>query len=112
MHRFPKSLSYVILDALEKVYLAGFLLLAFTSLFPALMERRRISTKVCIPSNEFSCGEPEGQVGTGVSQTMEFLPLMLTSVYCAIGLVWGFLRLMFIYLHEETAYQGQLSGLR
>lgn len=113
VRRFPKSLSYVILDTLEKVYLAGFpVLLAFTSIFPALMERRRISADICIPSDEFSCPEPEGQLGTGMSHTMEFLPLMLTSVYCAIGLVWGFLRLMFIYLHEETTYQGQLSGLQ
>lgn len=42
---------------------------------------------------------------------MEFLPLMLTSVYCAVGMVWGFVRLLFVYLNEETTYQGQLSSV-
>ncbi|KAG5648694.1 hypothetical protein DXG03_000040 [Asterophora parasitica] len=94
VYEFPKSLPYVILDGLEKIYLAGFpLLLAFVSLFPALVDRQRSSAE-----------------GSRLAE-MEFLPLMLTSVYCAIGLNWGFLRLMFIYLHEETTYQGQLSGL-
>lgn len=32
------------------------------------------------------------------SSTMEFLPLMLTSVYCAIGLLWAFGRLSWIYM--------------
>ncbi|KAF9469085.1 glucosyltransferase [Collybia nuda] len=111
VYEFPKSLSYVILDTIEKVYLAGFLpLLAFTNFFPALI-RWWMSTAVCIPSSKISCPELASRP-TGASLTMEFLPLMLTSVYCAVGLVWGFLRLIFIYLHEETTYQGQLSGLR
>lgn len=29
---------------------------------------------------------------------MEFLPLMMTSVYCALGITWAFLRLSFLYL--------------
>jgi alpha-1,3-glucosyltransferase len=40
------------------------------------------------------------------------LPLMVTSIYCAFGLMWSFLRLGFIYLHEETTYQGQLSEIK
>ncbi|KAF8076270.1 glucosyltransferase [Lyophyllum atratum] len=113
VYEFPKSLPYVILDGFEKIYLAGFpLLLAFVSLFPALVDRQRITANICIPSGEFSCPNPDVIQGTEGSRlaAMEFLPLMLTSVYCAVGLVWGFLRLMFIYLHETT-YQGQLNGL-
>jgi alpha-1,3-glucosyltransferase len=29
---------------------------------------------------------------------LEFLPLMLTSVYCAVGIVWAWLRLSWAYL--------------
>ncbi|GLB33692.1 putative ALG6 ALG8 glucosyltransferase family protein [Lyophyllum shimeji] len=114
VYEFPKSLPYVFLDGLEKIYLAGFpFLLAFVSIFPAYLERRRITADVCVPSEAFSCPDPDGTTRTDGSHlaAMEFLPLMLTSLYCAIGVVWGFLRLMFIYLHEETTYRGQLSAL-
>lgn len=77
--RFPKSLPFVILDMLERSYLYGFALLqAFVILFPILISRSS--------STETS--------------TMEFLPLMLTSVYCAVGLVWAFLRLSVLYLQQ------------
>jgi len=73
------------MDLLERIYLAGFpLLLVFTTFFPLLGQRSAV----------------------------EFLPLMLTSLYCSIGLIWSFLRLGFIYLHEESSYQGQLSELK
>ena len=29
---------------------------------------------------------------------MEFFPLMLTSLYCALGIVWAWLRLSWVYL--------------
>ena len=35
------------------------------------------------------------------SSTMEFLPLMLVSVYCAVGVVWAWLRASAIYLARE-----------
>ncbi|KAJ3823677.1 glycosyltransferase family 57 protein [Lentinula raphanica] len=94
VYEFPKSLSYVILDLFEKTYLGGFVLLQiFVASFPV------------IASWKSSTDEPS-------SNGMEFLPLMVTSVYCAIGLVWGFMRLIFIYLHEDTTYQGQLSTIQ
>ncbi|KAF8665609.1 hypothetical protein AX16_000065 [Volvariella volvacea WC 439] len=88
VYEFPSSLPYVIIDTAEKCYLAGFpILLGFVSLFPVVS--RCFST-------------PEG------TQAPNFLPLLVTSVYCAIGLVWGYIRLMFIYLNEAS-YQGQLD---
>ncbi|KAF8165457.1 glucosyltransferase [Crassisporium funariophilum] len=117
VYEYPKSLSYVIMDFFEKLYLAGFtVLLLFVSVFPLLQHRsgESIRTDTCVPSDAFSCAKPEAsqaQFSAGPS-TMEFLPLMVTSVYCSIGLVWSFMRLGFIYLHEESTYQGQLSQVK
>ncbi|KAF9226448.1 glycosyltransferase family 57 protein [Gyrodon lividus] len=75
VYEFPTSLPWVILEQLENAYLAGFVLLqAFVLVFPVL-----------------SSGSSE----------VEFLPLMITSVYCAIGLGWAFIRLSIIYLKQE-----------
>lgn len=102
--RYPKSLVFVIMDMMEKLYLAGFpFLLAFVSLFPAYMNRGN--------TNGTTVGSETGEGGV-VGSAMEFLPLMVTSVYCALGIVWGYLRLLFIYLNEERTYQGQLSTIR
>ncbi|KAJ3910172.1 glycosyltransferase family 57 protein [Lentinula edodes] len=102
VYEFPKSLSYVILDVLEKLYLGGFIFLQiFVASFPVYASwnsRRKI--------------EEPGNLNTSDSSAMEFLPLMVTSVYCAIGMVWGFMRLIFIYLNEDTTYQGQLSTIQ
>jgi len=122
MFRYPKSISYVIMDWLEKAYLAGFpLLLLFVSAFPLWQGRSAgevaASVESCVASDGFTC--PDAKLGVtkqaspGVTvSAMDFLPLMLTSVYCSIGLIWSFLRLGFIYLNEETKYQGQLSEVK
>ncbi|KAI5893739.1 glycosyltransferase family 57 protein [Schizophyllum commune H4-8] len=89
VYEFPKSIFYVILDTLEKMYLAGFIpLQLFVTLYPVWLSRR-----------ESSGG-------------MEFLPLMLTSVYCAVGLVHAFVRLAYVYVNEERAYQGPLNEVQ
>jgi len=121
VYEYPKSIAFVIMDALETLYLAGFpLLLAFVSAFPLLQGQVRAkpdvstSAAICISSGVLSCPESKygsAQTSAGVS-ALQFLPLMVTSIYCAIGLMWSFLRLGFIYLHEETAYQGQLSVIK
>ena len=96
------------MDLLERIYLTGFpLLLAFTSIFPLLNRGSVQLVEVCAMDEGVNCPN-----ATGSGVVMEFLPLMLTSVYCSIGLIWSFLRLGFIYLHEETSYQGQLSELK
>lgn len=131
--RYPKSLIYVFMDSLEKLYIAGFpLLLAFATAFPLLLERSQATQLVgtapvvaygqCPVNDAFTCPNTTStmlltsDLGAGVPssnggslQAMEFLPLMATSVYCAVGLVWSFMRLGFIYLNEESSYRGQLS---
>ena len=98
LHRYPKSPIYVLLDLCEKAYLAGFAaLLALVTVLT--LRNERISAS--------SGGDKQAS-----SASMEFLPLMATSVYCSIGLVWAYLRLGFIYLFEESTYQGQLSSIQ
>jgi len=94
-NRFPTSFPLVCLDFLEKLYLAGFpFLQLFVTIFPLVTYSQQPSP--CrIP---FVCPEVQPQGGLG---DLEFLPLMLTSVYCAVGLVWAFLRLSVIYLREQ-----------
>lgn len=92
--RFPRSLPMVVLDYLERVYLAGFVLLQmFVSLFPLVTKRISRSSDADAHS---------GDTASGTADALEFLPLMLTSVYCAIGLTWAFLRLSYIYLKPPT----------
>jgi len=105
IYEFPKSMPYVILDGLEKLYLAGFVFLhLFVTFFPQLAMRQQqpiLVAESCVSTGYFTCPEPEGlPIPSGISG-MEFLPLMATSVYCAVGLVWAFLRLGFIYLKQE-----------
>ncbi|KAF7790905.1 hypothetical protein EIP86_001863 [Pleurotus ostreatoroseus] len=83
VYEFPRSLPFVIIDTLERFYIAGFALLQLFVLAFPLLGRAKPQAK----------GE-EGE------SAMEFLPLMMTSVYCAVGLVWAFLRLSVIYLRD------------
>jgi len=98
---FPTSLPLVVLDFLEKLYLAGFpILQLFITIFPLLTHSRVAANSGNPPCKiPFICHETEVQPQGGLGD-LEFLPLMLTSVYCAVGLVWAFLRLSIIYLRE------------
>jgi len=74
IYEFPTTLPWVIVEQLENAYLLGFApLLAFTLAFPLVF---------------------------GGNSQVEFLALMMTSVYCALGLVWAFIRLGTIYLRQ------------
>ncbi|KAH7920801.1 glucosyltransferase [Leucogyrophana mollusca] len=96
VYEFPRSVPWVILETLENIYLLGFAALqAFVTLFPLLVRSRSGST-VCTPG-DVSCSE---DAAAGLS-ALEFLPLLLTSVYCAVGLVWAFIRLSVIYLKHQ-----------
>jgi len=70
VYEFPLSMAFVILDLLERLYLVGFAPLHLVvTILPWVL-----------------------------GPSKEFLPLLLTSVYCAVGLVWAFIRLSVIYL--------------
>ncbi|KAJ8586201.1 glucosyltransferase [Rhizopogon salebrosus TDB-379] len=75
IYEFPLSLPWVLLESFENAYLCGFALLqVFVTLFPLI---------------------------TGGNPDTEFLPLMTTSVYCAVGLVWAFIRLSTLYITQR-----------
>ena len=71
---FPRSLAFVVLDTLERLYIAGFVPLHLAVTFLPYV----------------------------LGPSKEFLPLLLTSVYCAFGLVWAFIRLSVIYLRSPN----------
>jgi len=99
VYEFPPSLLFVLLDASEKLYLTGFpLLQLFVTLFPILAPHlSSFSSTPQLCKSDRMCLEPTAE---GLA-SMEFLPLMLTSVYCAVGLVWAFLRLSYIYVKQK-----------
>jgi alpha-1,3-glucosyltransferase len=91
LSRYPRSLPFVVIAMLEKMYLWGFSLLQiFVTVFPIVTRRPQ---EGCVPTKDAPCPVAAAE--------MEFLPLMLTSVYCAVGLTWAFLRLAVIYLWQE-----------
>jgi len=78
-HRFPRSFPAVIVGSLETAYLRGFLLLEIVvTLCPSI-------TKAVVQTPE----------------KWEFVPLMLTSLYCALGLIWAYLRLSFLFITSK-----------
>ncbi|OBZ76913.1 Dolichyl pyrophosphate Glc1Man9GlcNAc2 alpha-1,3-glucosyltransferase [Grifola frondosa] len=96
VYEFPTSIPFVVIDVLEKLYLAGFpLLQLFVTLFPVFTQQRGSGSlssnniTSCAAGGDFSCPDPQVKSttnGEAGSSALEFLPLMLTSVYCAAGL--------------------------
>lgn len=107
LSRFPRTLAWVLLESIERLYLASFpLIQLFVTLFPLVTSSTSSSTDttvmaICEPTDDFLCPEPDPVSQPKPVAAMEFLPLMLTSVYCAIGLVWAFVRLSYIYLRDK-----------
>uniref|UniRef100_V5E8D0 Alpha-1,3-glucosyltransferase n=2 Tax=Kalmanozyma brasiliensis (strain GHG001) TaxID=1365824 RepID=V5E8D0_KALBG len=55
--------------------------------------------------NQAKTREPvleSGSDSTAPSSSMEFLPLMMVSVYCSIGVIWAWLRASALYLFTES----------
>ncbi|KAF8339207.1 glycosyltransferase family 57 protein [Cantharellus anzutake] len=91
-YEFPNTLITAVVERMENLYLAGFVpLQAFVVLFPFLTSRRPSS------SSAFPTAQTCVVVSGGNGQ-LEFLPLMLTSVYCSIGLLWAFVRFSYFYV--------------
>ncbi|KAI0303210.1 glucosyltransferase [Russula brevipes] len=79
LYEFPRSLPAVIVGSLETMYLSGFLLLEV------------VVTLCPVIAKAFAQG-PE---------KWEFLPLMLISLYCALGLIWAYARLSYLYITSK-----------
>ena len=97
----------VIVDYFEKVYLAGFCFLhIFVTVFPIVNgQSDGVSTALNANSNLTESAvnsKADAQSPPKSAGAFEFLPLMATSVYCAIGLTWAFLRLSFIYMKSSS----------
>lgn len=99
----------VILNTLEMVYLAGFTLLQiFVIFFPILARTFLSGTSSTGLNNTYTpVTEGGGAVAVDVAVDVnvedaaakwEFVPLMATSIYCAVGLVWAYARLAYLYV--------------
>jgi alpha-1,3-glucosyltransferase len=64
---------------METTYLWGFLLLEAVITFCPILAK----------------------VVTQNPERWEFVPLMLTSLYCAVGLIWAYVRLSFLYITSK-----------
>jgi alpha-1,3-glucosyltransferase len=86
-YRFPTNPLEVIVDFLERAYLYGFIFIqTLTTFFPEITRLLFFKDK--------------DRAQTAAMQ-YEFLPLLITSVYCAIGVVWAFIRLSALYIREK-----------
>lgn len=95
----------MVIDTLEKLYLCGFALLqAFVTVFPLVAggkhDPQLVDVRAAGNTSTGSEGPYPPDQAVAAGSAMEFLPLMATSVYCAVGLIWAFLRLSVIYLRQ------------
>jgi len=79
LYEFPRSLPAVVVGFLETTYLWGFVLLETVVTFCPMLAK----------------------LVTQNPEQWEFLPLMLTSLYCAVGLIWAYARLSFLYITSK-----------
>ncbi|GAA6003632.1 dolichyl-P-Glc:Glc1Man(9)GlcNAc(2)-PP-dolichol alpha-1,3-glucosyltransferase [Rhodotorula paludigena] len=109
VYRPLPNLFSVLVDKAEALYLFGFVAVQIyisflhSLLFPSAPPASALpALPACSPASLLngSCIEPAAvaQAMTVSETSMEFLPLLLTSVYCAVGIVWSWLRLSWGFL--------------
>ena len=118
LYTFPTNFWSVLVDKLELAYQAGLPVLQVVVMMlgarsggnaaeaPAATGAtegvRALSTFTTAspgyPTNVTAGAGPETKTQEGSG--MEFLPLMLTSVYCAVGLGWAFARMGYLYVRS------------
>jgi alpha-1,3-glucosyltransferase len=91
----------VVIDRLEISYLAGFPVLhLLVTTLPLLSSKSTVEAGPADMSDHLDNATMTTSSVTVSSNSMEFLPLLLTSVYCAVGLVWAYVRLGAIYVAD------------
>ncbi|CAH7686804.1 glycosyl transferase [Phakopsora pachyrhizi] len=85
LHRPKLSSVSLLIIYLEKVYLIGFV---FLQLYQSVVH------SMIFKSNEKLVSDDGKRI-----DSMEFLPLMMISVYCGLGIIWSYLRLLKAYLN-------------
>ncbi|GAA5921699.1 hypothetical protein JCM3775_001772 [Rhodotorula graminis] len=109
VYRPLPSLWTMIVDKAEAAYLVGSVgLQIYTSmlhsiLFPSAPIAAAVPGLITCSASSLANGTCVGpdaaaQVAQVAESSMEFLPLMATSVYCAIGIVWSWMRLSWGFL--------------
>ncbi|GAA5925957.1 dolichyl-P-Glc:Glc1Man(9)GlcNAc(2)-PP-dolichol alpha-1,3-glucosyltransferase [Sporobolomyces koalae] len=99
VYRPLPSFTSMVVNKLETIYLFGFVVLQIyvsilhDSLFP------RLTTISCDQTESLElCSSEHRQSSSIDSASFEFLPLMITSVYCAMGIGWSWIRLSWGFL--------------
>jgi len=72
--------------------------------FPSPVQSYGAQVVDAVLNSTIHCAATDGSCTIAVEEvikpSMEFLPLMLTSLYCALGVVWAWLRLSWVYLSK------------
>jgi alpha-1,3-glucosyltransferase len=100
--RYPRSFAGVVIDRMEMLYLAGFPLLhLIVTVLPLLSSQSPVvGNPVNTSDHSANATMVTSPPPATLTTSMEFLPLLLTSVYCAIGLLWAYIRLGAVYVAD------------